>query len=204
METLSECFKIILTGGKEASRRAARRVRKIIYGAGESDKYEVITSIIENAPKEYGKISKDWRQENFAVAVSVLYFLHNREKQPDFLFPWMFVLLQHPNGNIRHSAVRMFRNELGPLTYHIRFPNEKRDSRRGLLFERADQILFELFMNLMNLINDLWKPAYRRHKYVASLPSGPYKSVQMVIGQLKEYCGEEYVSQLERRLGLRR
>ncbi len=202
MKTFIECFNIILSGDREASRKAAREVRKILYSSHGGGKFEVISSIIENAPKEYEKIVEDWRQENFVMAVSILYFLHNKESHLDFLFPWLYHLIQDPNGNIRQSAVRMFEHELGPLTYHIRFPNEKSSHIHELSPEQADLILFGMFVNLMRLINYLWKPAYKRYKYISSLPSGPYKSVQMVLGHLEEDCGKKYMTRLEQRLEL--
>ncbi len=198
MRVFFEYFNIILTGNKDESRNAARQIRKFLYSSSnEDDKYQDIASIIENAPEEYKKISEDWRQENFVIAVSVLYYLHNREEQPDFLFPWLFQLLQHKNGNIRNAAVRMFRNELGPLTVHIRFPNEKFSSFDKFSPKQADFVLYYLFLNLNNLINNLCELKYEKYKYVSSLPNGAYKSVQMVYGTLFEYCGKKYMKHLE-------
>lgn len=202
MKTFIECFKIILSGDRDASRQAARQVKKLLYSSADGGKYKVIASIIENAPKEYEKISENWRRENFVIAVSVLYFLHDKESCPDFLFPWLYNLIQDQNGNIRYSAVRMFENELGPLTVHIRFPSKKSSYFRELSPEQADRILFEMFVNLMNLIKYLWKPTYKKYKYISSLPSGPYKSVQMVLGHLEEDCGKEYMARLVRRIEL--
>ncbi len=188
MKTFRELFNNILTGDKEVSRTAARQVRKLLYSSESGDKYKVIASIIENAPEEYGKISEDWRRENFVVAVSVLYFLHDKENQPDFLFPWLFQLLQHENGNIRQAAVRVIGHELGPLTYPIRFPGEKSDFHQ-FSPEKADQILFGLFTNLNNLAANLWKPEYRKCKYIDSLPTEPYKSVQLILSHMEDDCG---------------
>jgi hypothetical protein len=193
MKTFSECFNIILSGDRDASRLAARQVRKVVYGSGKGDRFQLIAKIIENAPKEYEKITDEWRQENFVTAVSVMYFLHSEKKSPDFLFPWLFRLIQHTNGNIRHAAVRMMGNELGPLTVHIRFPGEEFGGFSKLTPEQADVILFELFANLNNLMADSWKPAYKKYKYIDSLPSGTYKSVQMVLSRLEDYCGKDYV-----------
>ena len=208
MNSFSDCFKIILTGDKESSRKAARAVRKLVYGSSAGgEKYTDIKNLINNASGEYAKIPalESWRQENFVMAISVMYFLHDKEEQPDFLFPWLFKLLQHENGYIRLAAVRMFENELGPLTYHVRFPDEKMTfSHEKLLPDHADKILFGLYMNLNDLINDLWKPAYKKYKYIHSLPSGPYKSVQMVLGYLEEDCDKEYIKRLEQYMGLSR
>ena len=132
------------------------------------------------------------------IAVSVLYFLHNKESRPDFLFSWIFHLIQDPNGNIRHAATRMLRHELGTLTYHIRFPREKSSYFNKLSPEQADLILLGMHLNLMNLIEYLWKPAYKIYKYISLLPSGPYKSVQMLLGHMLEYCGEEYMAKLKK------
>jgi len=189
MKTFTELFNIILTADEENSRQAAREVRKLVYDSGESEKYERIASIIEKAPAEYVKITEDWRQENFVMAISVMYFLHNRENQPDFLFPWLFQLLQHKNGNIRHSAVRMIEHELGSLTYHIRFPGGK-ISHRELSPEQADRILFRMRVNLNNLMASSWKNLYRKFKYINRLPSGTYKSVQLILSVLDDYCSE--------------
>src|SRR3989344_3761031 len=124
MNTIKECFDTILRGDKEKSRLAARGVRKLMYSSSASgrEKYDEIADLVRTAPENYARISEDWRQENFVMAVSVIYFLHDRENQPDFLFPWLFQLLQHPNGYIRYAAVKMISHEIGPLTYHLRFP----------------------------------------------------------------------------------
>ena len=187
--TFTELFKIILTFDKDRSREAARKIRKLLYSSRDSGEYKDTMSIIENAPAEYIKIIEDWRRENFVMAISVMYFLHSRENRPDFLFPWLFQLLQHKNGNIRHSAVRMVRHELGPLTYHIRLPGEK-ISPRELSPEQADHILFGLHTNLNNLAAGSWNPSYKKFKYIGDLPSGTYKSVQLVLSLLNDYCSD--------------
>ena len=193
MTTFSECFNVILTGDREASRKAARQVRKLVYSsAGDGrEKFEEMAAIIENAPKEYEKIKEESRQENFVMAISVMYFLHNKESQPDFLFPWLFDLIQHTNGYIRYAAVRMFENELGPLTVHLRCPNDSSFRHRA---DQSNTILCELYFHLMELATKLWKPIYKRYKYISSLPNGSYKSMQMVLGTMGEYCGEDYMS----------
>ncbi len=196
MENFTQCFNSILTGDKEASRKAARQVRKLVYSPGDSDRYKLIASIIKSSPQEYKNITEEFRQENFVTAISVMYFLHDKESQPDFLFPWLFQLLQHKNGNIRQAAVRMLDSEMGPLTVHIRFPNEKISYGRKTTPEQADMILFSLYANLMALENDAWSPAYKKYKYISSLPSCPYKSVQMVLCALEDDCGEQYMARL--------
>ena len=146
INSIKECFEIILNGDKAKSRSAARRVRKLLYSSqGEKDKYQDIKNIINNVSDEYSKISEDWRQENFVIAISVIYYLHNREEQPDFLFPWFFQLLQHPNGIIRYAIVRMFSIELGPLTAYIRIPGYTSDKLKP---KQADSILQTLFMSI--------------------------------------------------------
>lgn len=193
MKTLKECFKVVLTGDREASRKAAREVRKLVYSSQSGkDKHEDIKNIINNAFGEYTKIFEAWRKENFVMAISVMYFLHDRESHPDFLFPWLFQLLQHENGNIRHAAVRMIEHELGPLTYHIRFPNRKSDPFHTLSPEQADQVLRGLHSNLESLATNSYKPSYKKYKYIDSLPSGTYKSVQHILGCLDDYCSEIY------------
>lgn len=191
MKTFTELFNTILTADKDRSRQAAREVRKLVYSssAANKDKYEDIKHIINNASGEYAKITEDWRQENFVIAISVMYFLHDRENQPDFLFPWLFQLLQHKNGNIRHAAVRMIEHELGSLTYHIRFPCEK-SSFHKFSTEQADAILFGLRANLSNLAASSWKDSYKKFKYIDHLPSGTYKSIQLILSVLEDYCSE--------------
>lgn len=204
IKTFTDCFKIILTGDREASRKAARGARKLLYSSrGDSGRYQDIKNIINNAPSEYVEISEDWRQENFVMAISVLYFLHDRESQPDFLFPWLYYLIQNSNGNIRQAAVRMFGHEIGPLTYHLRFPGEQSPSLGDIPPRQADRILHDLFANLFDLLWRSDKPAYQKHKYIESMPSGPHKSVQMVVSHLDECCGAEYMAHLAGCLGLR-
>ncbi|MEK9161264.1 MAG: hypothetical protein AAB822_00715 [Patescibacteria group bacterium] len=200
MKTFIELFSIILTGNKDDSHKAAREVRKLLYNnSRDGGKYDDIKKIIEDAPDEYRKIKEDWRRENFVIAVSVLYYLHDRESQPDFLFPWLFHLLQHQNGNIRHAAVRMIENELGPLTVHIRCPEYKQSRLKS---EQSDSILLNLFKGLNNLLAVLWKPEYKKYKYVDSLPTCPYKSIQMVLGKMENDCGKEYMERLKSRFVL--
>jgi len=202
MNSLPDTFSTILTADRQASRVAARQVRNMVYSSTNGRaKYDDIKRLINSAPSEYAKISaeENWRQENFVMAISVMYFLHDKESQPNFLFPWLFELHRHENGYIRYAAVRMIENELGPLTYHIRFPGEKRAFRHEKLTpELADRILYELFVNLMILSNDLWKPAYKRYKYIYSLPAGPYKSVQMILGELRDDCGDKYMEKMDK------
>ena len=200
MDTIKECFNEILKSDKEASRLAARRVRKLLYSSqGGSDKYGIIKSIINAAPAEYEKIAEDWRQENLVLAVSDIYFLHDREAQPDFLFPWLLQLLQHANGYIRYAAVRMISNEIGPLTVHIRHNGQEPNFFGNLAPEQADSILFSLFASLHALSAALWLPRYKKYKYIDSLPASPYKSVQMVLAEMEESCGQEYTNRLAAR-----
>lgn len=193
-KTFIELFDVILTGNKDDSRAAARGVRKLLYSSHSEGKYDEIKKVVGSAPDEYRKIEEDWRQENFVIAVSVLYFLHSKESQPDFLFPWLFHLLQHKNGNIRQSAVRMIENELGPLTVHLRCPEYKQSKEKS---EQSDFILQNLFIGLIGLLTDLWKPAYKKYKHVDSLPTCPYRSVQMILGKMEYDCGKEYMKRME-------
>ncbi len=196
MNTIKECFKIILQGNKEESRQAARQVKKLLYASRTKDKYEDIKKLVKGASKEYDKISEDWRQENFVMAVSVIYFLHDREDDPDFLFPWLFQLLLHSNGTIRYAAVRMLSFELGPLTIYIRIPDFKPNGMTNLKPKQADAIIFSLFVHLNKLLKKVWKPKYKKYKYISSLPTSPYKSIQMVIARIEELCGDGYMSYL--------
>ena len=198
MATIKECFDTILRGDKNNSRLAARGVRKLVYSSSAAgrEKYEQIAALIESAPENYARIFEDWRQENFVMAISVIYFLHDKENQTDFLFPWLFQLLQHPNGYIRHAAVKMISHEIGPLTVHIRFPGDKSILEDSLEPEQADNILYSLFASLNGLLAVLWQPKYKRYKYIDSLPPSPYKSVQMILAELQDSCGKEYINRL--------
>lgn len=197
MDIFKKCFETILNGGKKESHQAARKVRKLVYSSSAEgrEKYKEIAALIETAPENYARISDDWRQENFVMAISVIYFLHDRENKPDFLFPWLFQLLQHQNGYIRHAAVKMICHEIGPLTYHIRFPDEKSDWHKFSPIQ-ANNILRSLFASLNGLLSVLWQLKYKKYKYIDSLPSSPYKSVQMVLFELEDSCGKKYIDRL--------
>lgn len=199
MKTFFELFEIILSGDKNSSRIAAREVRKLVYGP-HTGKYDEIKTIINGASEEYRKITDDFRQENFVMAVSVMYFLHDRESEPDFLFPWLFHLLTHANGNIRHAAVRMFETELGPLTVHLRCP----DSNYSHKLSRADanRILARMFITLVNMTDNFYKPVCKKYKYITSLPTGPYKSIQMVLSELEDDCGKQFMTELLQKFGI--
>lgn len=191
MKTFTELFNAILTVDEEISRRAAREVRKFLYSrkSGGKNEYKQIKNIINTAPNVYAKISEDWRRENFAMAVSVIYYLHDKESEPDFLFSWLFQLLQHKNGNIRQAAVRMIQSELGPLTYFIRCPGRKSDFHK-FSSEKSEQILFGLRANLNSLAEHSWKDSYKKYKYVDQLPSGTYKSIQLILSLLDDYSSD--------------
>ena len=109
----------------------------------------------------------------------------------------LYHLIQHKNGYIRHAAVRMLENELGPLTVHIRYPNKKFNYTEHISPQEADRILFEIHRTLMSLLNYFWKPAYKKYKYIPSIPSSPYKSIQMMLSCLEDDCGNKYIKQLE-------
>lgn len=199
MTTIKQCFETILNGNKEESRQAARRVNKLVYSSATTagkEKYEQIVALIRTASENYARISEDWRQENFVMAISVMYFLHNRESEPDFLFSWLFQLLQHQNGYIRYAAVKMISHEIGSLTVHLRFPGDRSILGDKLKPEQADNILHSLFMSLNGLLSVLWQPKYKRYKYVDSLPASPYKSVQMILAELEESCEGKYTGYL--------
>ena len=125
------------------------------------------------------------------MAISVMYFLHDRENEQDFLFPWLFYLIQHNNGNIRQSAVRMFKNELGPLTVHIRCPENSFSSNK-IINKKRDQILFDMHEELQFLLSKFYKPIYKKYKYISSIPTEQYKSIQLVLVELVDDCGEKY------------
>ncbi|MBD3245304.1 MAG: hypothetical protein GF335_04940 [Candidatus Moranbacteria bacterium] len=190
LNTIKECFEVILNSDKENSRLAAREVRKILYGSkNNKNKYKDIKVIMKNAPETYAGISENWREENFVMAISVIHFLRDRKENPDSLFPWLFELLKHPNGKVRYAAVKMFENELGPLTVHIRFPNDKYRQSKA---KRSNEILKALVISLQGLLNILWEEKYEKYEYIRDLPASPYKSVQMVFGSIEEYCGRKY------------
>lgn len=198
LNTIKECFDMVLDGDKEDSRLAARQVRKLLYGArGSKNEFKDIKNIVNSAPGNYVMIPEAWRQVNFVSAISVIYYLHDRESQPDFLFPWFFQLLHHTNGTIRYAVVKMMSQELGPLTVHIRFPGDSSIMEDRLKPEKADSILYVLFANLNNLLYLLWEPKYNKYKYINSLPTSPYKSAQMIMAEMEDDCGREYIEKLK-------
>ena len=164
-------------------------MRKATYSSN-AGKYDDIKAIINGASEKYRIIAEEFRQENFVMAVSVMYFLHDREQEPDFLFPWLFHLLKHKNGNIRHCAVKMLCHELGPLTVHIRVPGWK-SKFNELSPKRSDAILRDLYIGLEMMAGEFYKPTYKKYKYIDALPSGPYKSIQMVLARISEDCGDK-------------
>lgn len=129
------------------------------------------------------------------VAISVIYFLRDDKQDIDFLFPWFFHLLRHKNGNIRQSAVRMLCHEIGPLTVHLRVPGERSSN---ISTKKADQILFDLFDGLHMLSREFYQSKYKKYKYIDSLPSSQYKSIQLVLARMIDDCGEDYIKRMSR------
>jgi hypothetical protein len=199
MSSIKKYFEIILNGGKEESRVAARQVRKTLYSSrSDRGSFSDIKNITNSAVEEYYKIKEDWHQENFVIAISVIHFLRDKNNLPDLLLPWFIELLQHRNGYVRHAAVKMIIGELGPLTVHIRFPGDKNFSKERFTPEKADEILYILFISLSNLSIALHLPKYSKYKYIDSLPPSPYKSVQMVLAEMEDMCGAEYLNDFNR------
>ena len=205
MSSIRGCFDIILHGNKKQSGIAARQVRRLLYGRESSlssgkSKYADIHYVLSNVQKIYSKISEPWRIENYVVAISVIYYLRENILGPEHYFSWFYDLLLHPRGNIRYAAVRMIEFELGPLTVYIRILNFKSyHDNDQITPEKADEILFSLFVKLNDLLDKTWKSGYNKYRYVDSLPVGPCKSIQMVIVKMEERCGENYMNQLHKK-----
>jgi len=90
-------------------------------------------------------------------------------------------------------------HELGPLTVHIRCPDNSY-SLDKTLNEKRDKILFYMYDELYFLLNKFYKPIYKKYKYISSLPTGQYKSLQLVLSELEFDCGEEYIKKINKRL----
>lgn len=199
METIIECFEIILSGDKEQSKTAARQVRKLFYGNKNKTKFSEIQKQINEAPEKYAEIKEDWRQENFVRAVSVIHFLYDHKKGIDYLFPWLFEILQHKRGNIRYAAVRMFEHEIAHITIPLRLPAIKPENNAAKL-SNTHTLLVAMHSFLVELLTKHDDLKYKKYKYISSLPSSPYKSIQMVLGAMEDYCGEGYLEQLVQQL----
>lgn len=197
-KTFTSLFDIILTAEKNESHEAASEVRKLLY-KGNYDKktYREIYSIVEDAPNKYVKIIEEWREENFVRAISVMHFSYVWHKQPNILFPWLFFLLTHKNGNVRNSARRMIENSLAPLTTHLRGDFFKHTDKK---IKEFNSILFAIYYDLNLLLDSTWEPKYERYKYVDSLPTSPYKTVQMVLCAFKRICGKDFTKQVQKEL----
>lgn len=94
----------------------------------------------------------------------------------------------------------MIDSELGPLTLYIRYPEYKTEDLNGIKQEQFDFILMNLFIGLNHLLDVSYKPEYKRYKYIDSLPVCPYKSIHMVLSEMEDSCGKEYMKQLKNRL----
>ena len=184
---IKECFNVILEGDKVASKKASRKAHKIISMMKRPD-YDYLIEMVMDSPHQYMSISESWRQENFVMAISSTFFLVD-EAQHGHLFPWLFQLLQHDNGNIRYAAVRMFENCFGPMTYHIRFPDDPEQYKD---YRIDSTLLKELFMSLNGLLSVYWDARYEQYEYINSLPSSQYKSIQMALVTLEDMCGEGF------------
>jgi hypothetical protein len=90
----------------------------------------------------------------------------------------------------------MLSHEIGPLTVHIRCPKDKLFLGDKLKPEQADHILRAIYINLNELLPIFWHPKFKKYKYIDALPASPYKSVQMVLAELEDSCGKEYINRL--------
>ena len=118
--------------------------------------------------------------------------------------PVIYSVLEGETGNFRKAFVVFALKNKGKILA------EKDGTRGDLIFnnirlevdgsnqkpKQADYILKSLFINLHGLMTALWKPKFKRYKYIDSLPASPYKSVQMVLAKIEEYCGRKYLDHL--------
>lgn len=193
----NEIFAIILNAEKEESRVAARAVSKKLYNTSmERDDFDEIHLILDNAVTEYAKIEEDWRKENYATAVSVLYYLNNHENDPDFLHAWLLELVEHKNGNIRNAGRRMFELELCMLTLHIRLPDRNISKKKK---DTCDKVLLQLFIDMNIMLKNYWLPKYEKYTYIHELPASPYKTAQMILEKMEMLCGKKYFAELTKK-----
>lgn len=65
---------------------------------------------------------------------------------------------------------------------------------------QSDCILLNLYVTFNNLLAALCKSEYKKYKYVHDIPTGAYKTIQMVFCTMKDSCGKEYMKQLKAHL----
>jgi hypothetical protein len=194
MYNIKQIFEEIINGDKKKSTEACRGLRKFVYSRqGEKNKYDGIQKIIDNAPETYKNLLNEWQQENFVLGISIIYFLRETKNKVDYLFDWLYKLLEHSNGIIRYSAIKMLEHDLGSLTVHTRHPGHTSDEVKP---KKAEEILFLMFNTLNHLSNKYFLPKYKKFKYVQSLPASSYKSIQMVLGTLDDYCGDKFFTKI--------
>ncbi len=196
MNSIKKCFDVILTADRKESRVAARSVHKVTFSTKTTEDYSNIKDVITNAGEIYSLLREPWRQEDFVHALSIIYFLRSDEEDLDENFPWFFHLLQDTNGRIRYAAVKMLCHDLGPLTVHIRCPEfiNKEMSKRDCM--ESDRILRQLFSGLEILLQKTWESKHEKYTFVSDMPSSPYKSAQMVMVEMMDLCGEEYIKEM--------
>ncbi len=123
---LKEAYQKILYGTESEAKKAWQGMRKLVYSGG-NGKYDEIKKELEKVKENYKNIVEDWRREFYISSISIMYFLHHKESNPNFFLPFLLGLLENENGKIRYCAYKMISNDLGPLTVHLRHPGSTSD-----------------------------------------------------------------------------
>jgi hypothetical protein len=56
-----------------------------------------------------------------------------------------------------------------------------------------------MYKELQFLLSKFYKPIYKKYKYISSIPTGQYKSIQLILAELEFDCGKEYINKLKER-----
>jgi len=126
------------------------------------------------------------------------YFLHtlkwplmstgeeNFEAWADFLLP----NIDHPAGHIRQATIHAIEYLVTDLRMDLKFDrtrvdNENLEKAEYIKIVQKNRARFGNFvMEIEALIDHYYQPKFKKHKYVSSLPPGPYKSLQMLITEI--------------------
>jgi transposase-like protein len=91
---LKEAYQKILYGTEPEAKKAWQSMRKLVYSGGHG-KYDEIKEELENVKENYKNIVEDWRREYYISSISIMYFLHHKESDPNFFLPFLLGLLEN-------------------------------------------------------------------------------------------------------------
>lgn len=180
---MKEQIEIIKTGTRQQVVEAQKQIQKFWHGilhplsAKEKKAYEVFLEEIER----FDDIEDIEHQAHFINTLKWP-FLVSGDQHFRFFADFVLKCIQHPSGKIRQAILHAtdwltMGTDIEPPEYASReFTAQELE-----MIKRNKQLYFEFVHEIDHLLDKYNEPRFRKYKYIASIPSSVYKSLQYLM-----------------------